>query len=127
MRRHVLAICVSIGLFAAPGAEAAVSSGNFEMRTMGDLVALCGVAPNDPYADAAIHFCHGYLVGATQFHDMVGKVYSGKVFCLPKTGQPTRDEAIDAFVEWGRAHPEDAGLTPLDGLLKWLASSYPCA
>ena len=123
---RALAVGLLLAFVVSPRAEAAVTEENFEARTTGDLLALCGVSPADANANAAIHFCHGFLVGMARMHKTMGDVYEGRVFCLPEDALPTRDAAIDQFVEWGENNPGEKYLPPVDGLLTWLAQTYPC-
>ena len=43
---------------------------NFQVMTTGDLVRLCEATPTDPTGIAALHFCHGFAVGAYQYHQI---------------------------------------------------------
>lgn len=126
MLGRALAVGLLLAFVVSPRADAAVTEQNFEMRTTSDLLALCGVSPTDPNANAAIHFCHGFLVGVERLHRTVGDIYEGRVYCLPKDALPTRDAVIDEFVAWGQANPGENYLPPVDGLLTWLGQSYPC-
>ena len=41
----------------------------FQVKTTKDLIALCDTSPDEPLYAAAVHFCHGYLVGAYHYHE----------------------------------------------------------
>ena len=59
------------------------------------LYALCTVSPKDPLYKEALHFCHGYLLGAVEYHEAVTAGPEGKrLFCLPAK-EPSRDEALE--------------------------------
>jgi hypothetical protein len=75
---------------------------------------------------ASIAFCHGYLVGAYQYHVAlfgVGKSHS--VVCLTEP-RPTRTQAIERFIAWVKAHPEYGTEKPAESLTKFLVETYPC-
>src|SRR3546814_5882281 len=55
------------GLLALPLPAAAVTPENFLVGSARDLLMLCSAAPSDPLHREAVHFCHGYLVGAYQY------------------------------------------------------------
>jgi hypothetical protein len=62
-RRHWLAgIALCAAALPAAG-QAAVIEDTFQLRTTGDLVELCSVAPSDPMGTAALNFCHGFALG----------------------------------------------------------------
>ena len=46
------------------------SETDFQVTTTGDLVRLCEAAPTDATGIAALHFCHGFAVGAYQYHQI---------------------------------------------------------
>jgi len=45
--------------FLAPIAAQAATEANFGAKTAGDLVELCGAAPDNPIGIAALNFCQG--------------------------------------------------------------------
>jgi hypothetical protein len=51
---------------AAPGVAGAVTDGDFEVKTTRNLLNLCTVSAEDSRYKEALHFCHGFLVGAFQ-------------------------------------------------------------
>jgi hypothetical protein len=118
------ALAVAISLW--PLAGEAVTQDNFLVRTSRDLVELCTAPPSDPLHQAAIHFCHGYLVGAFQYHVSVSPT-SGPdaLFCLPNP-PPSRNDAIAAFIAWAKANPQYMNERPTDTEFRWLATTYPC-
>ena len=108
------------------GAANAVKNIDFETTTTQNLINLCTVSKNDPKAAEAIHFCHGYLVGAFDYHmSEVEKDGKSPLFCLP-TPQPSRNEAVAQFVKWALAHPEYMHELPVDTEFRFLSDQYPC-
>lgn len=100
----------------------------FQVRTAGDLAALCGVVQTDPNYVAAIHFCHGFLQGVGQYHGAVRPV-GGRVapmFCPPEPRPPV-GQVAGAFASWARASPQYANESAIDGLSRWARATYPCA
>lgn len=108
-------------------ANAAVEPENFHIRSAADLAALCRVASDDPYAQQAVHFCHGYVAGAYHYYlkSTGGSAGSGFV-CVPDPA-PSRNDAIAAFVAWLDAHPAQQNEDAVDALFFWAASQYPCS
>jgi len=126
MRKLACAASVALLLALPATARAGVTEANFTLDTMTDLVALCGVDAEDPNAVAAIHMCHGYLIGLVHFHIVMGRALEGDIYCMEEEARPSRDQAVAMLVEWSRVHPEHGSLEAVDGVLKWAAETYPC-
>ena len=126
MRKLAMAAVVALWGMAPQTGAASVTEENFRIDTFRDLVALCGVAANDPNANAAIHMCHGYVTGLVHFHELMGRALDGTVFCMAVNQRPTRDAAIHMLVRWSGDHPEYHSEEAIDGVLRWLAAQYPC-
>jgi hypothetical protein len=123
-RRCLQALAVTAVL--APVASHAATQENFLVRTTRDLVELCSAGPTHPLRDQAVHFCHGFLVGAFQYHISVFPTSGpGALFCLPNP-PPSRDAAISTFVAWAKANPQYLDEKPTDTEFRWLAIAYPC-
>ena len=127
MQKHLL-VLIFAGLLVLPSsAQANVTEANFKLDTTADLVALCGVAAEYPNVDAAIHMCHGYVLGLIHMHILLGKPLNGRFFCVSDEQRPTRDEFVAKFVGWSRSHPEHSSKEAADGVLRWVADTYPCS
>ena len=125
MRLSVISAVLAMAL-AAPAMGQTTNTDTFKVKTGSDLVALCDVSTNDPNYMAAIHFCHGFVVGAFQFYlAQVGNNAKEEFICLPNPG-PSRSEGIRAFVAWAKARPETASEKPVDTLFHYLGETYPC-
>jgi hypothetical protein len=62
-------LALALAAAVAPSAaRAAFEQEDFHIRSAQDLVDLCAVTPDDALYSAAIHFCHGFVSGAWQFH-----------------------------------------------------------
>lgn len=98
----------------------------FQVRTTGDLIRLCEASPTDPTGIAALHFCHGFAVGAYQYHQ-IATAAEGKrrLICAPNP-PPSRNEAIAAFVAWAKQNPAQMNTSPVEGMFRFLAQRYPC-
>ena len=102
------------------------SETDFQARTTGDLVRLCEAVPSDATAIAALHFCHGFTVGAYQYHQIVAAAENKRpLFCEPKP-RPTRNEAIAGFISWAKQNPGAMDTPPVEGIFRYLAQHYPC-
>lgn len=107
-----------------PLSAMAVTQENFHARTTQDLVELCSAGPSDPMRDAAIHFCHGYLLGAYHYH-ISDATATNPIVCWPNPA-PSRDQAVRAFIDWARANRQYWNERGVDTMARWLDATYPC-
>lgn len=105
--------------------HAAVTEDTFQLRSTGDLLELCSSAPQDRLGTAALNFCEGFGIGAFRVLQEVQSVRGLKMFCMPNP-MPTRNEALAAFVAWGKANPDKLDVAPQDGVMAFLSSQYSC-
>ena len=126
MKKLACMAVVALSAMISQQGLASVTEEDFRLDTFKDLVALCGVGASDPNASAAIHMCHGYVIGLVHFHELVGRALEGTVYCLAEDKRPARDDAIGMLVNWSRGHPEYDSDEAIDGVLRWLAAKYPC-
>lgn len=125
MRRWTLLAIASLWLW--PSAAAAVDREDFLIVDTQDVVDVCTVPESDPLYTASIAFCHGYLVGAYQYHvAMFGHGKSKSVVCLPEP-PPSRTQAVDQFISWVKADPARAKDKPADALTQFLVETWPCS
>jgi hypothetical protein len=124
--RNVLLAGAAALLLSAGASAAPVTKDNFTVRTTGDLIALCGVARDDPNATAAIHFCHGYYVGMDHYAEVTGRVFRNRLFCPPEGVKLTRDQVIGMLVDWHRKNPQHAFEPPFDGIIRFATATWPC-
>ncbi len=112
----------SLGAQTAP----APTETNFRVATTGDLVRLCEANPAEPTGVAALHFCHGFAVGAYQYHQIATAAENKRpLFCAPNP-TPSRNEVIAAFVTWAKQNPQQLSMPPVEGIFHYLAQRYPC-
>jgi hypothetical protein len=125
---HLAAFVVAMGT--APMASAqqsAITGETFTAGTTGALARLCGASAQEASYAAAVHFCHGVMVGTGQTSDSMHKRQGTRPgFCLPSPS-PTLDQVAASFVAWSAANPQFDGLRASDGLLRFAAAQYPCA
>ncbi len=124
----IRSLCFYGLLTAAPvffNTASAVEPINFEIRYNADLVAVCSAQPSDPNYIAAIHFCHGFGVGFSRYHDALkeGKGFT-PIFCFPETA--TRTQVLNEYVRYSKAHPEYDKDTVGDVITKFLVDTFPC-
>jgi hypothetical protein len=109
-----------------PALVGAVAEADFEAKTTQNLLNLCTASPNDPRYREAIHFCHGYLVGAYHYHVAQTSGEGGKpLVCLP-TPPPSRNEALRMFIAWAQAHPQYMNERPVETEFRFLTEKWPC-
>ena len=102
------------------------SETNFQVTTTRDLVQLCEAAPDDPTGIAALHFCHGFAVGAYQYHQVVAAASDKPpLFCEPKP-RPSRNAVVADFVSWTKQNPSAMYTLPVEGMFRFLAQRFPC-
>ncbi|HXJ33379.1 MAG TPA: Rap1a/Tai family immunity protein [Candidatus Eisenbacteria bacterium] len=124
MTRTIVAL-VALLAMASPS-RGAVTEETFKLKTGADLIELCAVADDDPLHTAAIHVCHGF--GAGTYQTLQVLIARGKLrqfFCPPEPG-PSRNEAVAAFVVWGRAHSDLVQYSPAEVVARYLIETYPC-
>ena len=115
-----------VAALAVPGVAFAVTDEDFEVKTTRNLLALCTVSTEDARYKEALHFRHGYLVGA--FHYYLASVAgpNAKRLVCPPDPPPTRNAAIPAFIAWSQAHPQYMGEAPVETEFRFLTETYPC-
>jgi hypothetical protein len=120
----VMAVMMVAGVRAQTATDP--SETNFQVATTADLVRLCEAVPSDATGIAALHFCHGFAVGAYQYHQIVAAAEKKPpLFCEPKP-RPTRNEAIGGFISWAKQNPGAMNTPPVEGIFRYLAQYYPC-
>ncbi len=126
MRRFWTAAAVATVLGAA-GVATAATPDDFLINNAQDVVDVCTVPESDPMYGPSIGFCHGYIVGAIQYHFALRARHPEKkpTFCLPEP-RPSRSQGIAGFVAWVQANPKYQGEPAVEALVKYLVEKYPC-
>jgi hypothetical protein len=96
-------------------------------RSAGDLAMLCDAGSQEPRRADAVAYCHGFIVGAGQFHASITAAGGAQrpIFCIPEP-QPTLNQVAAAFVAWTRGNPQHASERAVDSLMRFAAETYPC-
>jgi hypothetical protein len=125
MKKKVTIIFLS-ALLILPGLASAVSENDFKADTTEQVVNLCTADPGEPLYQQAVNFCHGYLVGAYKYYEAS---HSGpkalKMVCLSDP-PPSRDEAIQMFIEWAKERPQYMKESPVETEFRFLMEKWPC-
>jgi len=128
-RRSIgLAAALAVGTFTLSHAQAAtITPDDFQLATTANLVSLCSAPDTDPLYTPARNFCHGFTVGTYRAvaTEVAASRAKHKMFCLTNSGL-TRDQAINAFVDWAKDRPKTLESSPTDGIIEYLAAQYPC-
>ena len=124
--RHKTIGFLFLMVFLPPVIAHAVSEKDFEVQTTENIVNLCTVSADDPLYRQAINFCHGYLVGAYHYYQAVSSGPKGIRFVCPPDPMPSRNDTIDAFILWVKAHPQYWGETPVETEFRFLMEKWPC-
>jgi hypothetical protein len=115
-----------IFLVAVSGLANAASESDFKAETTEQMINLCRAAPDDPLYQQAVNFCHGYLVGAYHYHQAASAGGGGaRLVCFPDP-PPSRNDAIEMFLEWAEAHPQYMQDRPVDTEFRFLEEKFPC-
>ncbi len=109
-----------------PVTAGAVSEQDFEVQTTENMIILCTASADDPLYHHAINFCHGYLVGAFHYYEVVSSGPAGvQLVCAPDP-QPSRNTTVDMFIDWAKAHPQYWGEPPVESQFRFLMEKWPC-
>ncbi len=123
---RALALLLLGAALAVPGVAGAVTEGDFEVKTTRSLLNLCTVSADDARYKEALHFCHGFLVGAYQYYLATLAGPSAKPLVCPSDPPPTRNAAIAAFIVWAHAHPQYMNEAPVESEFRFLTETWPC-
>jgi Rap1a immunity proteins len=115
-----------MGSMAYPLEAGAVVQEDFVIQKAEDLVDVCAVTPDEPLYTAAIHFCHGYLVGAYHYYRKAVPGAGKEPFVCPPDPPPSRNEVVRLFVSWARAHPQYQAEDAVDALFRFASEQWPC-
>lgn len=129
--RHITSLAGGLALLAAAAggafAQTAVAQATVPALTTGVLAALCGATGGDAESATATGYCRGFIIGVGQYAAAMSRPGGIQpIFCLP-TPSPTQDVAQASFVAWVAANPQYTDDKAVDGLLRWAATTYPCA
>jgi len=113
-------------LLALPAVSGAVSKEDFEVETTQNIINLCTAVPEDPLYEQAINFCHGYLVGAYAYYEAESGGPKGIKLVCPPDPPPSRNEAIQMFIAWAKAHPQYMNERPVETEFRFLMETWPC-
>jgi len=115
-----------VGSMVYPLGAGAVVQEDFVIQKAEDLVDVCAVTPDEPLYQSAIHFCHGYLVGAYHYYRKAVPGAGKEPFvCLPNP-TPSRNEVVRLFVSWAQSHPQYQAEDAVDALFRFAAEQWPC-
>ena len=122
----IVASMMLVMLMAGPSLAGEVVAEDFEVKTTKNLINLCAASADDPLAPQAIHFCHGYLVGAYHYHQASRKGSEEAILICPPEKTPSRDEIVEMFVKWATDHPEYWDELPVETEFRFFAETWPC-
>jgi hypothetical protein len=124
--KRKFAILFLLLAFLVPGIAGAIEKQDFQVETTEDFLDLCVVPLDHPYYVAAVHFAHGYLVGAYSYYEAQSTGPKGDKFvCLPEQ-LPSRNDVVEMFVKWAKAHPQYSKERAVNTIFRFLAEKWPC-
>lgn len=122
LRPLAAALPLTLALAAGP----AMAQGTPVLATTEQIVTLCGADPATPKGAADLGFCQGYIVGVYHFTEELARGPKGKrTICVPEP-RPDMPTAVAAFRAWAAANPLYLSTPPVEGVLRWASSAYPC-
>ena len=126
MKRKLLRFIAMLGILLPGLASSAVTEEDFVAKTTRNLINLCTASPQDARYEQAIHFCHGYLVGAVHYSIAVKSKEPNELFvCFPEP-KPSRNQTIALFIAWAQAHPQFMTEMPVETEFRFLTEKWPC-
>ena len=126
MQLKHLPLLFLFALFVAGTAKANVTDEDFVAQKTQNLINLCTTSLQDPHYREAIHFCHGYLVGAYHYYQaQTADKAELKMVCAPEP-KPSRNETIAMFISWAQKHPQYMNETPVETEFRFLTEKWPC-
>lgn len=126
MKRKLLWFIAMLGILLPGLASSAVTEDDFKVKTTRNLINLCTASLQDEYYEQAIHFCHGYLVGAYQYSLAESSNDPKKsLVCFPDP-KPSRNQAIELFIAWAQKHPQFMTEMPVETEFRFLTEKWPC-
>ncbi len=126
MRTKLIVLFLTV-LLALPALAVAggVTEEDFKVQTTQNLMNLLTASRDDPLHQQAIHFAHGYLVGAFHYYVAESSGPKGtKLISLPNP-PPSRNQAIQMFVDWAKAHPQYMKESPVETEFRFLIETWP--
>lgn len=122
---RTLLACILLIFSAAPSFCATAEE--YLIRNTEDLIKLCAESPESADFMSAIHFCHGYTLGAYDFFDRTSLAMDPetRLVCV-KPPYPSRNKVIADFVSWTRTHPHYLKDPAVDTLFRYLSEVFPC-
>jgi hypothetical protein len=124
--KSIAAIFLLAVLTINPALAGEVKVENFEAKTTRDLINLCTASPDDPHYSKAVHFCHGYLVGAFHYYEASTAGPNAHPIVCPPKERPSRNETIQKFIEWAKARPQYWNELPVETEFRFLTELWPC-
>jgi hypothetical protein len=120
-------ICFVLAIFlVGPSMAGEVGVEDFQVNTTKDLIDLCTAPSEEPLASQAIHFCHGYLVGAYHYYAASVAGPNGVSLVCPPEPRPSRNDTIARFVAWVKDHPQYWNELPVETEFRFLTEIWPC-
>ena len=120
--------CLAVMVSLIPGVAFAgsVTQADFKAETTQQLLNLCSAAPDDPFYNHAMNFCHGYFQGAYDYYEAAHSGSEGlRMVCFTDPA-PTRNQAINKFVGWAKSKPQYSQEQPVDTFFRFLTTTWPC-
>jgi len=125
LKKLIAAGAMLVGVMAGMPAHAATPD-KFSVHSAADLVDICRTEPTDATSSAAIGFCHGYVVGVYRTLVEIQEARPKSRFFCVNERPASRTEAINAYVAWTSARPDEMTKVPMESIADYLKANYPC-
>ena len=124
--RQVLIGLILATLMVGPSLAGEIGVEDFQVKTTKDLFDLCAAPDSEPLASQALHFCHGYLVGAFHYYAASVSGPNGLPLVCPPDPRPSRNDTIAMFVQWVKDRPQYWDELPVETEFRFLIEIWPC-
>lgn len=128
MKKPLIAGITLAASLSAGSLLAALSDEDFRFDTTEDLYQVCSTPESAAEYHIAHFACRAFIEATVQYHDGVSDRQKMKrLICYPKDA--TIADGQKAFVSWAKANAGNKKLMaeqPVVGLVRALASTYPC-
>ena len=124
--RQVLIGLILATLMVGPCLAGEIGVEDFQVKTTKDLFDLCAAPDSEPLASQALHFCHGYLIGAFHYYAASVSGPNGLPLVCPPDPRPSRNDTIAMFVQWVKDRPQYWDELPVETEFRFLTEIWPC-
>ena len=119
------AAVAAFGIALGVGPARAQELEDFTVKDAGSLADLCSTGESSALYPEARQHCYGFIGGAAAlYRELIAAERLPRLVC--PQGQPTAEEAREAFVAWIGRNPGARSEKAIDGLFRAASTKWPC-